>query len=58
MDKDHENTALSLFPLAIYGEGVPAKRAGERSDNVVNNPSRINIQRLLSVYLIVPQRSP
>ena len=25
-------------PLAIHGERMPAKRAGVRSDNAVNNP--------------------
>ena len=33
---------ITVFPIAIHGEGVPAKRAGKRSDNAVNNPSRIN----------------
>ena len=29
LDMDNDN----FFPLAIYGEGVPAKRAGVRSGN-------------------------
>ena len=35
----------SIPPLTIHGEGVPAKRAGERSDKAVNTPSRNNRRR-------------
>ena len=41
MDNDN------IFPLAIYGEGVPAKRAGVRSNTVIihcqNNNITVNI---------------
>ena len=38
LDMDNDN----IFPLAIYGEGVPAKRAGVRSKNTVIIPWQNN----------------
>ena len=38
LDMDNDD----IFPLAIYGEGVPAKRAGVRSKNTVIFPCQNN----------------